>query len=144
MSFVGPAAGESPGLPARTAVQSVQRIQQRIIVLTTQYSHVLGQFNMAVQRLQTHVGTTRPLQAPAAWDAKAAQLAPQVDRLAIQIESLTDKLDELVDQLSDAREALCALFPQPATASAAASSPPMLAASGREPVRAPDPTRPVP
>jgi hypothetical protein len=115
-------------------VQTVQRIQQRIIVLNTQYSHVLGQFNMALQRLQTHVGTARPYQAGAVWDTKAAQLAAAVDRLAIEIESLTDRLDDLVDQLSDAREALFAIFSSPAVSTAAGA--PALSSPVRDAARA--------
>jgi chromosome segregation ATPase len=104
-------------------VQNVQRIQQRIIVLTTQYSHVLGQFNMALQRLQTQVNTARPVQAASAWDVKAAQLAAAVDRLALEIEALTDKLDDLVDQLAESRERLETIFGRPAAAVASAGAP---------------------
>jgi chromosome segregation ATPase len=124
MSVVGPAAGGAPGLSSRTAVQTVQRIQQRIIVLTTQYSHVLGQFNMALQRLQTHVNTARPVQTATAWDVKAAQLAAAVDRLAREIEALTDKLDDLVDQLAESRERLETIFGGPAAAATAVAPAP--------------------
>lgn len=108
MPMNGGFATDGPGpTPQQSAVRQVQRVQQRIIALNTQFSHVLAGFNLALERLNTHLLTPRPPEAAARpWDTKQVQLASQVDRLGRELEELTGKIDELVRQLADSREEL--------------------------------------
>jgi hypothetical protein len=114
--------------PQQLSVRKVQRIQQRIIALNTQYSHVLGGFNLALERLSKHLMTARPPQAEGRpWDASTAGLAAPVDRLALELEGLTRKLDDMVQDLSASREELGILlglrWAKPVHASAAPADP---------------------
>ena len=105
----GPASG-APGDTPYTAARNLQNIQQRIIALNTRYGHVLGKFNLALQRLGTHLATSRAPHNEVAWDATATRLSEPVHRLGAELEQLTDELKTLVDQLADAREGLGAAF----------------------------------
>lgn len=100
-------APDSPGpTPQQTAVRNVQRIQQRIIRLNTQYSHVLAGFNLALERLNMHLLTARPPHDATPWDSTTARLATRVDRLALELEDLTSGLDQLVQEFSVGHEEL--------------------------------------
>jgi hypothetical protein len=107
MSDGSTSSGPGP-TPQQSAVRKVQRAQQSMIRLNSQYSRVLAGFNLALDRLSTHLFTLRGSQPPR--DPKTAQLAAQVDRLAFDLTGLTRVLDELVVEFSAGHEELASVL----------------------------------